>query len=86
MLPDGVFQGEELEKLHVDYDNWKQSVPFTETSKKEIDAENGQNRAMKPARLTDILHEVLAYPIEQKSPLECMVFLAEIKKRITEII
>lgn len=64
MLPDGVFQGEELEKLHVDYDNWKQSVPFTETSKKEIDAENGQNRAMKPARLTDILHEVLAYPIE----------------------
>lgn len=86
MLPEGVFQGEELEKLHEDYDNWKQSVPFTETSKKEIDAENGQNRAMKPARLTDILHEVLAYPIEQKSPLECMVFLAEIKKEIAEII
>lgn len=40
MLPDGVFQGEELEKLHVDYDNWKQSVPFTETSKKENNRNN----------------------------------------------
>lgn len=76
----------EAQLLREAFDNWKQSVPLSESAKKDIEAEKYGKVGGSPVRLTDIMHKVLAYPIEQKSPMECMAFLAEIKKGIAEII
>ena len=87
VLAETVFNADtEVKSLHEDYENWKQSVPLSESGKKEIEAEKYGKVGGSPVRLTDIMHKVLAYPIEQKSPMECMAFLAEIKKGIAEII
>lgn len=86
-LPEGVFNGiTDVQQLHNDFENWKNSVPLVESSKKDIEMDNVLGNIQHPVRLTDIMHKILAYPIEQKSPMECMSFLAEIKKRIAEII
>lgn len=84
-LPEEVFQGvTDAGQLQTDFGDWKNSVPQTETAKK--DAAIDHSAASRPGRLTDIMHRILAYPIEQKSPLESMQFLAEIKRSIADII
>lgn len=86
-LTEAVFQdAKEPHQLGVEFDNWKNSVPFTENSKKEIEMEKNGNTDSHPVRLTDVLHKIVAYPIEQKSPLESMTFLAEIKRDISELL
>jgi len=86
-LPETVFAPETTGRsLHEEFENWKQSVPLTENSKKEMESEKRSGGGSHPFRITDIMHQILSYPIEQKSPLECMSFLAEIKKGIAEIV
>ncbi|MBQ8701247.1 MAG: hypothetical protein IJ549_00590 [Prevotella sp.] len=87
LLPEGVFQGvSDVSQLQTDFENWKDSVPLAESSKKESDGGKAGSTGQRPGRLTDVMHLILAYPIEQKSPLESMQFLADIKKSIAEII
>ena len=49
-------------------------------------AERGVAATGRPVRLTEVLQKILAYPIEQRSPLESMAFLADMKQEIAEII
>ena len=86
-LPTEAFAPEvDMESLRKDFGNWKQCQPMTEASKKKM--EEGRVEAQRNAhpRLTDIMLRILAYPIEQHSPMECMTFLADIKQQISEII
>lgn len=65
-----------------DFENWKQSVPLTESKQKE-------QQSLQPAvsvSLTGIMQRILSFPIERKSPLDCMTFMAEIKQQLAAII
>ena len=85
VLPGGVFAPDaDAESLGEEFDAWKQGVPMTEASKKRIAEEQG--KVERQPRLTDVMHRILAYPIEQRSPMDCMAFLADIKQQISEII
>lgn len=88
LLSEGVFQGmTDVDRLRADFENWKESVPLTESSKRDAKIPIGGDVSVSHSgRLTDIVYRILAYPIEQKSPLESMQFLAEIKRSIAEII
>ena len=87
LLPEGVFHGTaDVAQLTADYENWKSCVPLTESSKKDAPTDGIDGGGRRPGRLTDIMHSILAYPIEQKSPLESMQFLADIKKCIADIL
>ena len=85
VLPAGVFgDAADVAVLTADFANWKQSVALAELSKK--DAPMSGDGSQRPGRLTDVMHRILVYPIEQKSPLESMQFLADIKRSIADII
>lgn len=86
-LPSNVFVPDvDIESLRTDFENWKQSQPLTETSKKKLEEEKVRAERNAHPRLTDVMLRILAYPIEQHSPMECMVFLSDIKQQISEII
>lgn len=86
-LPESVFtEDAEVEVLQTDYENWKSSVPLTEASKKRLQEERYGNPLEGTTRLTDIMHRILEFPVEQKSPIDSMLFLAEIKQQIATII
>lgn len=57
-----------------DYVVWKDSVPLENTESPKI---KGEGNA-----LSDLSKKILNFPIESKTPVECMVFLAEIKKEL----
>ncbi len=77
--------GETEETLKTDFENWKRGIPLTEKSKARVEEQRGATVERLP-RLTDIMHDVLSYPIEQKSPMETMSFMMELKSRIAKII
>ncbi len=89
-LPDDMFpQGLPVETMRDEFENWKMSVPVAASKKKGgvVDvpmAVADGNPA--PARLTDVMAAILAFPIERHSPMECMDFLAELKQRIAKMI
>ena len=76
-----------IEDLKQDFENWKSCVPLTESSKRRLQEEKQlQKKEVAPMRMTDVMHRIISYPIEQHSPLETMAFLAEIKQQLLEII
>lgn len=85
-LPMTVFpQVVDVDSLRNDFSNWKQSQPLTEASKKREIEKSHTERNAHP-RLSDVMLRIVAYPIEQHSPLECMSFLADIKQQISELL
>ena len=82
ILPETVFgENVTIEQLQTDFTNWKKSVPLVKT-KEQGTKENSELR-IKNFEL-DILKRILAYPIEQHSPMEAMAFLSEIKQQLSE--
>ena len=82
ILPETAFgENVTIEQLQTDYTNWKKSVPLVKT-KEQGTKENSELR-IKNFEL-DILKRILAYPIEQHSPMEAMAFLSEIKQQLSE--
>lgn len=81
------------EMLSAAYAEWKEAVPLTEAQPglrnrgggKEKDADYGI-MADSPVTLTAIMQRVLAWPLESKSPLETMTFMADIKQRLAAMV
>jgi hypothetical protein len=83
ILPETVF-GEKvtIEQLQTDFANWKKSVPLVKT--KEQGTKNQDKNVKSEASVEEVLKRILAYPIEQHSPMEAMAFLSEIKQQLSE--
>ncbi len=79
------------ETLTAAYSEWKETLPLAESNpgvrKKSGSKDDGMPKADEvPVTLTTIMQRILAFPIESKSPLESMVFLADIKQRLAALI
>lgn len=86
-LPSDVFAHDvDGDSLRMSFEDWKQCQPLTEVSKKKVEEERVRTERNAHPRLTDIMLRILAYPIEQHSPMECMSFLGDIKQQISEIL
>lgn len=86
-LPDDVFAHEtDNDSIRVGFEHWKQCQPLTESSRKKVEEERARSERNAHPHLTDVMLRILAYPIEQHSPMECMAFLADVKQQISEII
>ena len=90
-LPDLIFAGDTSEVLDAAFVEWKDSIPLSETpvkgeKKQKIQSYNGFNNVEGSVTLTSVMQRILAYPIESKSPLESMVFLADVKRQLATMI
>ena len=82
ILTETVFGETTTEQLQTDFANWKKSVPLVKT--KEQGTKNQDKNVKAEASVEDVLKRILAYPIEQHSPMEAMAFLSEIKQQLSE--
>ena len=91
-LPEAMFH-EPPEAMQVAYTEWKENIPLTEAQPglrrrgggKGEDAED-DNPYGSPTTLTSIMQRILAWPLESKSPLETVTFMADIKQRLAALI
>ena len=76
-----------IDMMATDYDAWKSSLPVAEQKKKE-EKHTGPNEDLfvHPARkqlgMTEIMRNILTFPIENRTPMQCAAFLAEIKEQL----
>ena len=75
---------EEREALRTEYEKWCKSQPIAETSRERQQSNALQHDA--PTSITEVMHSVISYPIERKFPIDCMLFLAEIKAQLARLI
>ena len=82
ILAENIFGETTTEQLQTDFTNWKKSVPLVKS--KEQGAKNQDKKVVTDVSVEDVVKRILAYPIEQHSPLETMAFLSEIKQQLSE--
>lgn len=82
VLAENIFGETTTEQLQTDFANWKKSVPLVKS--KEQGTKNQDKNVKSEASVEEVLKRILAYPIEQHSPLEIMAFLSEIKQQLSE--
>ena len=82
-----------LESLSAAYADWKENIPLTEAQPglrkrgggKGTEADDDEF-ARSPTTLTAIMQRILAWPLESKSPLETMTFMADVKQRLAGLV
>lgn len=84
LIPDDT----DIPALAAQIDEWKQTIPVTDTAKKKADADGGTRDAFaaQPATLTSIMQQILAFPIEKKSIMDCLSFLSDIKAQLARLV
>lgn len=91
-LPE-VMVTDDLDVLSAAYSEWKEGIPLTESQPglrkrgggKDADSDVDDFFAS-PATLTGIMQRILAFPIESRSPLESMTFLADVKRQLAALV
>ena len=77
------------ELLHNAFEKWKSEQPFSKSDDDEEDKQqkpqSKQPHHQPPTVLTDVESQLLAWPVEQYSPIETMMFVAELKQKLSAI-
>lgn len=71
-----VYLNDDEPEFSEDYASWLASIPITSLN----------NSTEKQDSLRALCQKVLDYPLEESTPMACVVFLAELRKQIKEIL
>lgn len=71
---------DDAESFSKAFTDWKNSIPLAVPKKESLKDELKNPLGMQPHRMSDIMLRIIAFPIEHHSPMECMVFLSDIKQ------
>jgi hypothetical protein len=66
-------------------DEWKDGVPVKEEKQKKGKSDESTPFVMssdRPMNITGIMTQIIAYPLEQKSPMEVVAFVSSIRKEL----
>ena len=89
-LPKLMVDAMDFESLDGEYAEWKDAVPLTEPKPKEERKAKSYNTLdvvlEDKMTITSIMHNILEFPIESKSPIESMLFLANVKRQLATLI
>ncbi len=93
-LPTSVWtDGTDVKNLEEVFMAWKSDLPLSETSSHKVAEPTKEEGAMREERkggervsLFSVAHDVLEFPLERKSPIDCMLFLADIRQKLATIL
>lgn len=74
------------ESLAEDFRHWKNSVPLAQPKRTSLREELKGGVEMHPHHLSEVMLRVLSFPVEQKTPMECMAFIAEVKQQLASLL
>lgn len=85
-LPTTLFPPEsECETLPTDFEAWRGHLPPPDAkTERKKENENETQQTVQPVSPIGIMQQLLAFPIESRTPIDCMLFLAEIKGKLVQ--
>jgi len=84
-LPNAV-QGMDETRLREAFEEWKSAVPLVAPRKGAVKEELKNMVDSQPHRMSEIMLRILAFPVEQKTPMECMAFITEVKQQLAQLL
>ena len=66
--------------------NWKGSIPVAVPKKGNVRDDLRNTGGEAPRHMSEIMLSIVAFPIEQKTPIESMAFLAQLKQQIASLL
>lgn len=92
-FPETIYaDGFDIEHLERNFENWKQAIPPSEPKKSktppfvEISSHEEPCVSVHSPSMFGIMHEIMVFPLENKSPLECMRFVAHLRELVSQLI
>ena len=87
ILPEDVVKADEGSTLEQDFQNWRTTIPLTE-GKTPTDETTPRTAHLGggSVSVTGIMRQVLEFSVEAHSPIDCMLFLAELKKQVSSLL
>lgn len=76
VLPEDMAATGDREEAEKEFEAWKQEQPLTDPKQKDRNGEGlafGGGPPKGVRTITEIMHDILAYPVESKSPIESML-------------
>ncbi len=87
VLPQTLLNGyKDKEDLEKEFRNWRESVPFSESSKQKAEEKFFQYKDLEHLTTIELLNEIACYPLEQRTLLENLNFLLQLKQKVLHII
>ena len=79
-------EAEDAESLVEDFRQWKNSVPMAQPKRTSLRDDLKAGAEMQPRHFSEVMLRILSFPVEQKTPMECMAFIAEIKQQLASLL
>lgn len=85
-LPEDLVTVEEGHTLEKDFENWRTTIPEAETKEKASDSKTPKISTASPVSMTGVMKQIMEFPIESNTPIDCMLFLADVKKHLSSLL
>ena len=85
VLPEQMLVVEEGHTLEEDFQNWRNAVPIAE-SKDDKEGKAPRISTSSPVSMTGVMKQIMEFPIESNTPIDCMLFLADVKKHLSSLL
>ena len=87
LLPETMVTPDKDSTLENDYQNWRDTVPFADGKDKKSPEQSLPTRAATGSvSMTGIMKHILEFPVESHSPIDCMLFLVDVKKELSSLL
>ena len=77
-----MFQGADNTALKQSFEEWKSGIPLVAPRKGSLKEDLKNMQDNQPHRMSEVMLRILAFPVEQKTPMECMAFIADVKQQL----
>ena len=86
-LPDTLVKPDnEDSTLEQEYENWRSTVPLINGKDEPKAKENIVRPNSSAVSMTGIVKQLVEYSIETHSPIDCMLFMVELKKQASSLL
>lgn len=87
ILPSAMVVPDEGSTLETDFQNWRNTIPLVESKISNPAEQSVPTRANTGSvSMTGIMKQILEFPVESHSPIDCMLFLVDVKKNISSLL
>lgn len=70
------------EDVRAQVDEWKETLPMNEQKKTKREDREVSEAAPRVMRMSDILGQIISFPIESKSPMDAYEFLRQLRQKV----